>query len=86
MPFAGIYYERINHDKFADNSKVEGTGGNGTFIQAGLNVVKNKWILGANFSQPISHNYSQKEVIPKTRFSIDLTYFFKSFSVSTDKK
>ena len=87
MPFAGIYYENISTDKYFNSQlKVEGTGGEGAFIQAGLNIVKNEWILGANFSQPISHNYSQNEVIPKTRFSIDLTYFFKSISTKVDKK
>lgn len=77
MPFAGWYQEFVAADTYANGNPVLGTGGMGGFLQFGVNIFRKEWLFALNCSQPLTHDYASNEVIPKTRFSIDLTYFFK---------
>jgi len=76
-PHAGVYHEYINQDRYSNELLVDGTGGKGSFLQAGFNVGKDKWMVSSTYFIPIVQSYSEEEVISKSRFSIDLNYFFK---------
>lgn len=76
IPNTGLYAEWLSSDQYANKNTVEGTGGNGVFFTTGLNVKRNKWVLGMTVSLPVSQNYSNKEVEAGNRFSCQTTYIF----------
>ncbi len=76
-PHAGVYNEYIEQDRYANDLAVNGTGGNGSFMQVGFNAGKGKWMVSSAYFVPIAQSYSEEEVVSKPRFSIDLNYFFK---------
>ncbi|MBK8486011.1 MAG: hypothetical protein IPL31_17085 [Saprospiraceae bacterium] len=76
IPYLGFYGEWAGTDQYANDQKVEGTGGNGKFFVGGLNVKFQEWMLGLSFAKPFSQNYSNGETRIINKFSTQISYFF----------
>jgi hypothetical protein len=76
LPSIGLLSEWIEKDKFSNQNKVSETGGNGQFIILGLNYKLQNWMVGMNTSIPFSQNYSDNAVILKSRWELQLYFFF----------
>ena len=76
LPNAGLNAEWITEDRFANEKTVTGTGGQGVFATAGINLKSNNFIMGVAYAQPISQDYSHGEVTAKGRISCQFSYIF----------
>ncbi len=75
-PYVGSYFERLGTDEYANGKEVPGTGGNGHYLQGGIQLSWADWQLGFSTSQPLSQRYAEQETIAKGRYSINLSYYF----------
>lgn len=76
IPNGGLSFEQITADRYANDNTVSGTGGNGLFFSAGLNMKLGNWILGAASAIPLEQSYSHGEVNAKSRLSAQITFTF----------
>ncbi|MFK7935815.1 MAG: hypothetical protein AB8G22_20040 [Saprospiraceae bacterium] len=76
IPNAGIIYEQISSDTYANGRLVDATSGSGTYATVGVNLRNEYFLLGVAWIQPLSTSYSNDEVIAKRRISCQLSYLF----------
>lgn len=76
IPFAGIFFERIEQDLFYADNQAHGTGGQGHFLTFGINAKYQDFLLGCTVFSPFQQNYAAGEMQAQTRFTLDLTYAF----------
>lgn len=76
IPFAGYYFEQIGSDQYKNNRTVEGTGGRGHYIDAGLNLNYTNYLLSISRAFALDQQYSGGNATLKNKFSIQLTYLF----------
>ena len=76
VPYAGWYFENVTTDRYANGKDVPGTGGNGHYAQAGLQLNFDNWQVGGSYAEPLTQSYSDAEIIAQGRYSIELTYSF----------
>lgn len=76
IPFAGYYFEHIGSDQYKNNRPVEGTGGRGHYIDAGLNLNYTNYLLSISSAFALDQKYSGGNATLKNKFSIQLTYLF----------
>lgn len=76
IPNAGLTLEQITDDRYANDKPVSGTGGNGTFFSAGLNVKLGNWMIGTAASLPLEQSYSNGEVDAGSRLSAQISFTF----------
>ena len=75
-PTIGIISETIMKDNYAAGSEVIHSGGNGLFCNMILGLRLKSIYLGASFSPALTSNYSNNEVIAKSRMALQMNYFF----------
>ncbi|MBI1225302.1 MAG: hypothetical protein GC192_08705 [Bacteroidetes bacterium] len=75
VPMAGISTEYFGKNHFPSGNFAEGSGGHGWLAQAGLNARFRVFQVSALTSLPIEQDYSQRAIVAKQRYSLELTYF-----------
>lgn len=76
IPFGGIQFENISHDKYANGKNVPGTGGTGALATIGFQFKIDYFLAGVSYAYPVYQTYSNSEVDAKGRTSIQLSYIF----------
>ncbi|MEZ4919475.1 MAG: hypothetical protein R2792_10280 [Saprospiraceae bacterium] len=76
IPHVGFQLEETGEEHFANGTRAVGTGGKGTFFQAGLNSKFSNWMLGLAYAHPLTQNYAAGEVRATDRFSVQIAYLF----------
>ena len=76
IPNAGIAFLSSAKDSYANGNPVHGTGGNGVFATAGINLKNDRWMAGVNYSLPLTGQYSDGVVVAGARYSAQITYIF----------
>lgn len=76
IPNAGLAYEQIFKDRFANGRTVVYTNGRGLFITKALQIQFKSISNIITFSIPISTSYSNGEVTANTRINYTISYNF----------
>lgn len=76
VPGAGIGYEKVAPDTYANNNEVPETGARGLFFAAGLNVKSGNSFSGLAWAYPFSQEYSGGVINAKGRLSCHITFIF----------
>ncbi len=76
IPKVGVYAEKTEKDRYANELSVHGTGGSGLFLSFGGNLRIDRIQLGVVLYQPVVQHYSDDELSANTRYSIQLGYNF----------
>ena len=76
IPLAGLSVEQIGADRYPTGLSVHGTGGNGGFALAGVNVRYRDWQIAFAARLPAWQSYSDGKVDARTRLTLELSYFF----------
>ncbi len=74
-PLAGASTEYFGKNHLPSGNFAEGSGGHGWFVLAGLNVRFGDFQVGSLTSRPFQQNYSQRAIVAKQRYSLEITYF-----------
>lgn len=76
LPMAGFQFENVASDHYANGNNVHGTGGQGTYFSAGGQLKFKTWLCTFQYVLPMSGTYSDGEVQPDQRLSLQLTHLF----------
>lgn len=76
IPNAGILFESISNDNYANGKSVSETGGGGMFLSTAMNFKTDKWLAGISYTNPIMQQYSNNAVIAKERAAIHFSIIF----------
>ncbi|HRG69250.1 MAG TPA: hypothetical protein PLS73_10405 [Saprospiraceae bacterium] len=76
IPFAGYYFEHIGADHHKNKRKVEGTGGQGHFIDVGMNLNYTNFLLSFSNAFALDQKYSGGTAKLGSKYSVQLTYLF----------
>lgn len=76
IPFGGYYFEYIGSDHFKNKRKVEGTGGQGHFIDVGMNLNYTNFLLSFSNAFALDQKYSGGTAKLGSKYSVQLTYLF----------
>lgn len=76
IPFAGVFYEKVDQDLFYEDNVAHGTGGEGYYLTVGLNTKYRDFLLGCSLFTPFRQKYAEGEMEAQTRLTLDLTYAF----------
>jgi hypothetical protein len=76
IPNVGVGYENISNDNYKNGNAVNGTGGDGLFLSASINIKKDNVMTGFVYSTPLSENYSGGLINAKHRLSAQISYLF----------
>lgn len=76
IPNAGLAFEAIAQDAYANDKEVPETGGEGLFLSSSLNFKTEKWLAGFSYSMPIVQHYSQNAVNAEERIAVHLSFIF----------
>lgn len=76
LPMAGFQFENVTSDHYANGNNVHGTGGQGTYFSAGGQLKFKTWLCTFQYILPMSGTYSDGEVQPDQRLSLQLTHLF----------
>ena len=76
VPNIGMGLESISTDKYANETSVHGTGGDGGFAKVACQIKHEKWIIGAAYQHPVWSDYSGGDVTAKGRISCQLNFIF----------
>ena len=75
-PYLGAYAEYIETNQHANGNAAHGTGGEGVFLNGGIQFQSKAWTLSGSIQKPIIENYSDLEVTANSRINIQLNYLF----------
>lgn len=76
IPGTGIRSEWIGVDKYANNTNVHGTGGQGLYSMVSINLKSNNWLTNLSYLQPIAQKYGGGEIRALGRFSCQFSFLF----------
>ncbi len=76
LPSIGLQYENLDRDVNSRNYYQYGTGGNGLYLNVGMQVHLSTISFGAQYAVPIEQNYAKNQVEAKDRFSLNISYLF----------
>jgi len=76
IPNAGLSFESITDDAYANRKTVPETGGEGLFLSSALNFKTEKWLAGISYAAPLIQQYSQKAVTAKERIVLHFSFIF----------
>lgn len=76
MPYGSIFYEWIDEYRYPSERVIDGTGGHGLFVMAGLNVDMKNFNFGLNYSHPIVSDYGEGRISAGGRLQFQTTYLF----------
>jgi hypothetical protein len=75
-PLAGLLFESIQSDRYANHQSVHGTGGKGLFLHLGLQFRVRNASITIRYLSPLSHGYSDDEVVAEGRLQGQIAYLF----------
>ncbi|MEM8524479.1 MAG: hypothetical protein AAGG68_07535 [Bacteroidota bacterium] len=76
IPYLGAYFEQVSADRLYNDKIAHGTGGEGWFLNGGVNLLFNNFLFGANYAYPITNNYAEAEMEARPRVAMNLSYIF----------
>jgi hypothetical protein len=74
-PFGGSSTEYFGKNYLPSGNFAEGSGGHGWFALLGLNARFGSFQASLLAARPFLQNYSQRAIVAKQRYSLELTYF-----------